>query len=159
LLGLALSSALWWAYFIGEEEAAVTAMSTAGAGERFRIAINAFFYSYIPMLLGIVFLAAALEEAIADATHPLSMPFAFALGGGVALYLLGDLSFRRVLDIGPRLFRICGALLALASIPLGRYASAAMQLAALVVIMSTMLMLESRSTRLKPPLAESPTSA
>jgi low temperature requirement protein LtrA len=159
LLGLALSSALWWAYFVGEEEAAVSAMTAAAAGERFRIAINAFFYSFIPMLLGIVFLAAALEEAIADAAHHLSMPFAFALGGGVALYLLGDLLFRRVLNIGPRVFRIAGVLLALASIPVGRYADAAMQLAALVVILVSMLLLESRNTRLKPPLAESSTSA
>jgi hypothetical protein len=56
-------------------------------------------------------------------------------------------------------FRIAGVLLALASIPVGRYADAAMQLAALVVILVSMLLLESRNTRLKPPLAESSTSA
>jgi low temperature requirement protein LtrA len=154
LLGLTLSSALWWTYFVGEEEAAVAAMSSVDAGGRFRIAINGFFYSYIPMLLGIVILAAALEEAIADAAHSLSIPFALALGGGVALYLVGDLSFRRVMDIEPRVFRICGALLALAAIPVGLYASAAMQLAVLVLILTAMLLLEARSTRLKPPLAD-----
>jgi low temperature requirement protein LtrA len=154
LLGLALSSALWWTYFVGEEEAAVAAMSSVDAGGRFRIAINGFFYSFIPMLLGIVFLAAALEEAIADASHSLSTPFALALGGGVALYLSGDLSFRRVMDIEPRVFRICGALLALATIPVGRYVSASMQLAVLVLILTAMLLLETRSTRLKPPLAD-----
>jgi low temperature requirement protein LtrA len=159
LLGLALSSALWWTYFVGEEEAAVAAMSSVDAGGRFRIAINGFFYSYIPMLLGIVVLAAALEEAIADASHSLSTPFALALVGGVALYLLGDLSFRRVMNIDPPVFRICGALLALAAIPVGRYVSAAIQLAVLVLILTVMLLLETRSTRLKPPLAESPTSA
>lgn len=155
LLGLALSSALWWAYFVGEEEAAVTAMSSVGAGERFRIAINAYFYSYVPMLLGIVIMAAALEEAIADVSHPLPTAFALALGGGVALYLLGDLFFRRVLSIEPRIFRISGALFVLATIPIGMYVTAVMQLLALVVVLSAMLVLETRSTRLEPPLTES----
>jgi len=154
LLGLALSAALWWAYFVGEEEAAVTAMLSVDAGRRFQIAIRAYFYSYIPMLLGIVILAAALEEAIADAGHTLASPFALALGGGVALYLLGDLSFRRVLRIEPWLYRICGTLLALATVPVGRYISAAMQLATLVVIMVAMLVLETRSIRSKPAFTE-----
>jgi len=155
LLGLALSSTLWWAYFVGEEEVAVAAMSSADAGERFRIAINAYFYSYIPMLLGIVIMAAALEEVIADVTHPLPTAFALSLGGGVALYLLGDLSFRRVLNIEPKIFRIAGAMFALATIPVGSYVSGVMQLLALVVVLSTMLMLETRSIRLQPPLTDS----
>jgi low temperature requirement protein LtrA len=144
LLGLALSSALWWAYFVGEEEAAVAAMSSADVGERFRIAINAYFYSYIPMLLGIVIMAAALEEVIADVSHPLPTAFALALGGGVALYLLGDLSFRRVLSIEPRIFRISGALFVLTTIPVGMYVTGVMQLFALVVVLGAMLVLETR---------------
>lgn len=152
LLGLALISALWWAYFVGEDEAAVLAMSSVDAAERFRLAINAYFYSYIPMLLGIVIMAAALEEAIADMSHRLPTAFALALGGGVALYLLGDLFFRRTLRIEPRIFRICGALLALATILIGTYVTAVMQLVALVTILSGMLVLEARSTRLQPPL-------
>ncbi len=155
LLGLALITALWWTYFVGEEEAAVRAMSSVDARERFRIAINAFFYSYIPMLLGIVIMAAALEEAIADVAQPLPTAFALALGGGVALFLLGDLSFRRVLSIEPKIFRVCGALFVLATIPVGMNVSAVMQLLALVAVLSGMLVLESRSTRLQPSLARS----
>lgn len=146
LLGLALASALWWTYFVGDDEAAVTMMTSVDAGERFRLAINAYFYSYIPMLLGIVIMAAALEEAIADVGHALPKPFAIALGGGVALYLLGDLSFRRTLRIEPRIFRFYGAGLALATIPVGIYATAVTQLVALVVILGGMLVLEARST-------------
>ena len=147
LLGLALASALWWTYFVGDDDAAVAAMSSAGVGERFRLAINAYFYSYIPMLLGIVVMAAALEEAIADASHSLPTAFAVALGGGVSLYLLGDLLFRRTLRIEPFIFRICGAALALATIPVGIYSIAVMQLVALVVILGGMLALEGRGTR------------
>lgn len=150
LLGLALASALWWTYFAGDDEAAVAMMNSVDAGDRFRLAINAYFYSYIPMLLGIVIMAAALEEAIIDASHPLPNAFAVALGGGVALYLLGDLSFRQTLRIEPRIFRICGAALALATIPVGIYATAVMQLIALVVILSGMLVLEARSTGRQP---------
>jgi low temperature requirement protein LtrA len=148
LLGLALASALWWTYFVGDDEAAVRAISSVDAGERFRLAINAYFYSYIPMLLGIVIMAAALEEAIADVSHPLPTPFAVALGGGVALYLLGDLFFRRTLRIEPRIFRICGALLAVATVLVGMYVTAVMQLVALVAILSGMLVLEARNRRL-----------
>jgi low temperature requirement protein LtrA len=147
LLGLALASALWWTYFVGDDEAAVAAMTSVDAGEKFRLAINAYFYSYIPMLLGIVVLAAALEEAIADASHSLPTAFALALGGGVSLYLLGDLLFRRTLRIEPFIFRICGAALALATIPVGIYSTAVMQLVALVVILGGMLVLEGRGTR------------
>ncbi|MPZ90642.1 MAG: hypothetical protein GEU68_03270 [Actinobacteria bacterium] len=156
LLGLALASALWWTYFVGDNEAAVGAISSVDAGERFRLAINAYFYSYIPMLLGIVIMAAALEEAIADVSHPLPTPFAVALGdSNLALYLLGDLFFRRTLRIEPRIFRICGALLAVATILVGMYVTAVMQLVALVAILSGMLVLEARSTRLRLPLSES----
>jgi len=107
------------------------------------------------MLLGIVIMAAALEEVIADVSHPLRTAFALALGGGVALYLLGDLSFRRVLSIEPRIFRITGTLFVLATIPVGMYVSAVMQLLALVVVLGAMLVLETRSARLEPPLTES----
>ncbi|MGH2699036.1 MAG: low temperature requirement protein A [Actinomycetota bacterium] len=147
MLGLALTSALWWAYFRGEDEAAEMKMAKATPEVRFRLAINAYFYSYIPMLLGIVIMAAALEEAVADVTHPLPGAFAAALGGGVALYLFGDISFRRTLDIQPRAFRVGGAVLAAATIFVGRYSSAVAQLTLLVAILCGMLLIEFRIGR------------
>jgi low temperature requirement protein LtrA len=124
-------------------------MASVTPEERFRLAINAYFYSYIPMLLGIVIMAAALEEAVADITNTLPVAFASALGGGVALFLLGDISFRRTLSIQPRAYRLGGAALAVLTILVGRYVSAAAQLLLLVAILCGMLVIESRSDRLE----------
>ena len=68
-----------------------------------------------------------------------------ALGGGVALFLVGDISFRRALEIQPRVFRMSGAVLALATIPVGSYWSAAAQLTLLVAILCGMLLVETRA--------------
>ena len=81
------------------------------------------------MLLGIVISQPPSRRP--SPTHPIlsRQPFALALGGGVALYLLGDLCFRRVMGIEPTMFRLCGALLALAAIPVGSFVMCVMQLA------------------------------
>jgi low temperature requirement protein LtrA len=54
LLGLGLAAALWWAYFMGDEEGAQRAMAAASVAQRFRLAINAYFFAYIPILLGVI---------------------------------------------------------------------------------------------------------
>ena len=64
-LGLALAAALWWAYFgVGDDERAEDAMTRADPAVRPALALNAYFYAYIPMLLGIVTLAAGVKEVI-----------------------------------------------------------------------------------------------
>jgi hypothetical protein len=56
------------------------------------------------------------------------------LAGGVALFLAGDTWFRRVLRIGTGPARAVGAVVALATIPLGTEIAAIAQVAALVVV-------------------------
>ncbi len=51
VLGLALASCLWWAYFTGDSERAEHALRTAAPESRARSAIEGFFYAHIPMLL------------------------------------------------------------------------------------------------------------
>ena len=97
-----------------------------------RLAIDAFGYWHLLLLLGIVAMAAAEKSVVAHPGDGLELRTALALGGGAAVYLLGDVLFRRSLDIGrghagaPR-----AAVLALATIPLA-LAAAVLQLAALV---------------------------
>ncbi len=101
VLGLALAAALWWAYFgLGDDDRAEQAMTRADPAPRPGLALQAYFYAYIPLLLGIVALAAGIKRVIGSAEATFSYPACLALGGGVALYLAGDATFRHVLGIG-----------------------------------------------------------
>ncbi|MET9384517.1 low temperature requirement protein A [Streptomyces sp. NPDC002928] len=51
-LSLALVIALWWTYFVRDEELAEAAFRRAPAPARFRLAMNAYHYALLPMLLG-----------------------------------------------------------------------------------------------------------
>lgn len=64
-------------------------MEQAPPDRRFHLAINAYFYSYILILLGVVAAAAGVEESIGHVTDPLETGPALALGIGVAMYLGG----------------------------------------------------------------------
>src|SRR6266516_164401 len=147
LLGLALAAALWWSYFGGDEERAERALRAAPAELQPRLALSAYFFAFIPMLLGIVTIAVGVKSSIGHLTRPLHAGPAVALGTGVALYLIGDLLFRRALRSGPVAARAAAALLALASIPLG-LVSALAQLLALVALLAATLLAEEAFPRL-----------
>jgi len=100
VLGLALSAALWWIYFgESDDERAGQAMATADRERRPGLALSGYFYPYIPMLLGIVVLAAGLKLTIGNAAQPHSAGQALALGGGTALFLAGNAMFRQALGL------------------------------------------------------------
>src|SRR4051794_21706388 len=93
-LGLALSACLWWVYFGGEDDAkAEEALSRAAPERRPRLAVDAFGYWHLFLLLGIVAMAAAEKSVIAHPGDGLELRTALALGGGAAVYLLGDVLF------------------------------------------------------------------
>ena len=70
-------------------------------------------------------------------------PVALALGGGVALYLAGDMAFRRALRIGSQRTRAMAAALSLAVTAVGVTLSAAGEIALLTVIVAAALATES----------------
>jgi low temperature requirement protein LtrA len=144
VLGLALAAALWWAYFVGDEEAADRAMAAASNAERFRLAINAYFFSYIPILLGVIIAAAGVERSIGHAAEPLDLESTLLLAVGVAMYLAGDVAFRRAMGIRPVGFRAGAAVAVLATVTLGLYLAAVLQLLGLVVIVVLALASEAR---------------
>jgi low temperature requirement protein LtrA len=147
VLGLALAAALWWTYFVGEDERAERALAAAPAAQRLRVANNAYFYAYIPVLLGVITIAAGVKHSIGHVADPLDTASALALGGGVALYLAGDVAFRATLRIRPVGFRAAAALVALATVALGVRVAAAAQLVGLVAILAVMLAAEARQRR------------
>ena len=103
LLGLGLAACLWWSYFgSDEEEAAEHAIADAPMAARPRLAINAFGYAFLFLLLGVIAIAAALKELPAHPFDELKTAKAVALGGGVALFLLGEAWFRQHADDGLR---------------------------------------------------------
>jgi low temperature requirement protein LtrA len=159
VLGLALAAALWWTYFAGDEEGAERALSAAAVDRRFRLANNAYFFSYIPMLLGVIVIAAGVKRSIGHVTDRLEPGPALALAAGVAIYLAGDVAFRRALGIRPVRYRAAAAVAALGTVVLGLRLAAAVQLVALLVVLVAMLGAERRWRRAgvpSPPTATGP---
>jgi low temperature requirement protein LtrA len=144
VLGLALAAALWWTYFVGEDERAERALAATPAARRLRVANNAYFYAYVPVLLGVITIAAGVKHAIGHVTEPLDAAAALALGGGVAMYLAGDVAFRATLRIRPLGYRAAAALVALATVALGVRVAAAAQLIGLLLVLVATLAAEAR---------------
>ncbi|MDQ3772098.1 MAG: low temperature requirement protein A, partial [Actinomycetota bacterium] len=144
LLGLALASALWWAYFDEDANRAEAALLAASVNDRLRMSLNAYFYAYIPMLLGVVMVAAGVALAIEDVGGAVEFGPALLLGAGVALYLAGNVAFRAALGIRQVAYRISVAAVALVSPVLGLFVAVLAQLISLLVLLAAMLVLEAR---------------
>ena len=144
VLGLTLTATLWWAYFgVADDERAEDAFTQADPAVRPMLALNAYWYAYIPMLLGIVALAAGIKVAMLNPGAGLPWRPSLALGGGVALFLAGDVCFRSALRIGSLRYRSAAAVAALAASAVG-LASAAAQIALLAAIVAGALIAERR---------------
>jgi low temperature requirement protein LtrA len=157
LLSLALSASLWWVYF-SDERAVEEAMREASSARRAQLALIGFGYWHYGLLLGVVAVAAGLEEAIGGPYDPLHGWIGIELAVGTALFLACDVGFRRTLGIPRGGARLAAAAAALATIPLGTELAATVQLAALVTVVVGALALEAATTGLldgTPPLDES----
>ncbi|MER8004705.1 low temperature requirement protein A [Streptomyces sp. NPDC094149] len=144
-LSLALAVALWWTYFVRDEELAEAAFRATPAPSRWRLAMNAYYYAFLPMLLGIAYLATGVKKTLGHLTEHLHTGPALALAGGVALFLAGDVAFRAVLRLYPVRFRAAAAPAALAAALIGVHASAVAELLALVAVLVVMLAIEART--------------
>ena len=145
-LGLALAAALWWAYFgAADDERAERAMTDADPAVRPALALAAYFYAYIPMLLGVVALASGLKQAIEDTGRTLPAGPCWALGCGVGLYLAGNAAFRHALRIGTQRYRLAAAAVAVAASMVGVTLSVAAEIALLTVIVAAALALERKA--------------
>jgi len=138
-----VSAALWWIYFGGaDDELAVVAMTRAPRMRRPSLALSAYFYPHIPILLGVVGLAAGVRLTIGHAARPHPAAQALAIGGGVALFLAGQAAFRRALQLGPVWPRLVTALFALATAALGATVAIEAQLIVLLAGLAAMLTAE-----------------
>jgi low temperature requirement protein LtrA len=142
VLGLAISVAFWWTYFgSGDDSRGEGAMRAAPATARPGLALSAYFYAHMPMLLGIVFVAAGVAEAVSHGLEP-SLPAALVLGIGAAAFTGGTVAFRAALRTGPAALRLTAAVFALATIPLGALVAIEAQLGLLITGGVVMLVIE-----------------
>jgi low temperature requirement protein LtrA len=144
VLGLTLSYLMWWVYFGEDQEQAEHALEAVEPERRTRVALAAYGWAHYVLLLGIVVTAAGIKKLVGHAGDPLPFDQALVLAGGLAIYLLGDVAFRRVLRIGRMRYRAVGAVLALATIPLGMVVAVA-QISVLIVLLVAMLYVEAYS--------------
>ena len=144
-LGIGVVAALWWTYF--DIVALVSARRLVRAPEgRVRNELARDSYSYIHFLLvaGIILLALGLKKALGHPTDPLDDVPAFALVGGVAVYLLGLVAFRYRHIQTVNWHRLGLALLSLALFPLATELSALVMIGLLNVLFWTMIGYETR---------------
>ena len=109
------------------------------------MAIGAFFYAFVVMLLGVVTIAAGLALTIAAVDVRTSFETAALLGGGAALYVAGDVLFRLKLGIEPLRYRLAAIPFLLATIPLGSGVSGMAQLLAIIAVFVGVLLFEKRA--------------
>jgi low temperature requirement protein LtrA len=131
--------------YFSDERAVEEAMREASPARRAQLALVGFGYWHYGLLLGVVAVAAGLEEAIAGPYDPLHGWIGVELAVGTALFLACDVGFRRTLGIPRGGARLAAAAVALATIPLGTELAASAQLAALVALVVAALALEART--------------
>jgi low temperature requirement protein LtrA len=94
-LGIALAAAMWWLYFdvVALVSARRLARATTGL-EQNALARDSYSYIHFLMVAGIVLAALGLKKTLGEVEDPLETVPAFALLGGIAIYLLGLVAFR-----------------------------------------------------------------
>ena len=151
VLGLLLSSALWWAYFDISALLGEHALVNEPPETRARLARNAYSYVHMPLLLGVVLVAFGLKEVllyVSDSSHHSladSLPAVAlaAMVGGVVLYLLGHVIFKWLTVHDISVVRLVAAGVLLAAIPLIVALPALIQLAVVAFIVTCAMVVES----------------
>ena len=95
VLGIVLLASMWWAYFDVVALVAERRLADAPVGKvQNEMARDSYSFLHFPMVAGIVLIALGLKQTIAEVDAPLRSETAFALVGGLALYLLAHVAFR-----------------------------------------------------------------
>jgi low temperature requirement protein LtrA len=95
VLGVALTAAMWWVYFDIVAIVSARRLAEAEVGKtQNELARDSYSYLHLVMVAGIVLAALGLKTTIGHFGDHLHAVPAFALLGGVAVYLLGLVAFR-----------------------------------------------------------------
>jgi low temperature requirement protein LtrA len=146
VLGISVLAAMWWMYF--DVVALVSARRLVAAPEgriRNELARDSYSYIHFPMVAGIILVALGLKKTLGAVDDPLEIVPAFALLGGVAVYLLGLVAFRyrHVKTVNWR--RVGLALVLFALLPAGTVLPALATLAAVAALLWVVVAVETSS--------------
>jgi low temperature requirement protein LtrA len=95
VLGIALAAAQWWIYFDVVALVAARRLAEAAVGRvQNAMARDSYSYIHFAMVAGIVLVALGLKKTLGDVDDALKLEPAFALLGGLAIYLLAHVAFR-----------------------------------------------------------------
>jgi low temperature requirement protein LtrA len=145
VLGVALAAALWWTYF---DVVALVSARRLGEAEVGRaqneLARDSYSYLHLLLVAGIVLVALGMKVAIGHSDEHLQAVPAFALLGGVAIYLLGLVAFRyrHVHTVNRQ--RLGLAIVLLILVPVATAVPALVALAVVDVLIWTMIAFEHR---------------
>jgi low temperature requirement protein LtrA len=145
VLGIGVVAAMWWTYF--DIVALVSARRLMRAPEgkvQNELARDSYSYMHFLLVAGIILLALGLKKAIGHPTEPLEDVPAFALVGGVAVYLLGMVCFRYRHIRTINRHRLGMALVLFALYPVALELSALVMLVLLNMLLWTMIAFETR---------------
>jgi low temperature requirement protein LtrA len=135
VVGFAGTVSFWWIYFGHAEEAVQT---IARAADPARVGRSGYAYAHGIMVAGVIVLAVAIDLTIADPTEATSAAAAAVILGGPALYLAGNLLFKRSL-IGAVLWsRVVGIVALVLLIPVAIAANRLVLSAAATVVVATL---------------------
>jgi low temperature requirement protein LtrA len=142
LLGLALSGALWWAYFDVTATLAERALAAATGERQIRLARGGYTFLHLPMIVSVVLISLGLKKAIGYVAgvdeHTLADPLygvpLAVLFGGTALYLLAHVWFKHLLTGALSVARISVAVFILALAPLMTFLPALVSLTVLTAV-------------------------
>jgi low temperature requirement protein LtrA len=143
VLGTVLAATMWWAYFDVVALVAERRLSEAAVGkEQNEMARDSYSLLHFPMVAGIVLIALGLKKTIAHVDEPLYPETAFALVGGLAIYLLAHVAFRyrNVHTINRQRLVLAGVLLAL--VPFADRPDALVSLAVVAALMVALIAYE-----------------
>jgi low temperature requirement protein LtrA len=143
VLGVFLAAALWWIYFDVASIVAARRLASMPPGrEQNGVARDAYSYLHFPMVAGVVLCAFGLKTTLAHVNDPLHLVPAVALAGGVSLYLLAHVAFKRRAAGIWSVQRMIAAVILLALIPVWRRAPALASLAGVVALLVALIVFE-----------------
>jgi len=95
VVGMGLAAAMWWLYFDVVASVAGRRLEQATAGRaQNEMARDSYSYLHFPMVAGIILVALGTKKTLGNVSDPLELVPAFALLGGLALYLVAHVAFR-----------------------------------------------------------------
>lgn len=147
ILAVVVAAGLWWAYFDHVSLAAEGQLERARGPARARLARDSYSYLHLPMVAGVILLALGIKKTLEHVGDPLDPVPAFALCGGVALYLLGHNAFR-LRDHGTvSVIRLVASAAALALVLPALFAPALLSLGLLAALLTALAAYETLGYR------------